>query len=94
LLIFQLGQVDFETVVGELMNTENHSMPQSGHRGRVAGDTLSQRHEAQPPARPAPMPDSDEAQPGRLPPDSIPDLMPGVDPQQTPGIDHPPAEWD
>lgn len=30
----------------------------------------------------------------RLPPDSIPDLMPGVDPQQTPGIDHPPAEWD
>jgi|GEM_PF-4652962 len=26
------------------------------------------------------------------PPDSIPDLMPGVDPQQTPGIDHLPAE--
>jgi hypothetical protein len=27
------------------------------------------------------------------PPDSIPDPMPGVDPQQTPGIDRSPAEW-
>lgn len=30
----------------------------------------------------------------RVPPDSIPDPMPGVDPQQSPGVDHPPAEWD
>lgn len=29
-----------------------------------------------------------------MPPDSIPNLLPGVDPQQTPGIDHLPAEWD
>lgn len=28
------------------------------------------------------------------PPDSIPDPLPGVDPQQTPGTDHPPAESD
>lgn len=28
------------------------------------------------------------------PPDSIPDILPGVDPQQTPGIDRPPAEND
>jgi hypothetical protein len=30
----------------------------------------------------------------RSPPDSIPNPMPGVDPQQTPGIDHWPAERD
>lgn len=36
----------------------------------------------------------DEAGRKRNPPDSIPDPMPGVDPQQTPGVDHPPAEWD
>lgn len=38
----------------------------------------------------------DPATPGKsrkpYPPDSIPDPMPGVDPQQTPGIDHLPAE--
>ncbi len=37
----------------------------------------------------------DPATPGRprpYPPDSIPDPMPGVDPEQTPGIDRLPAE--
>ena len=37
---------------------------------------------------------SDKSDPHRMPPDSIPNPLPGIDPQQTPGIDHPPAEWD
>ncbi|MDX3893166.1 hypothetical protein [Pusillimonas sp.] len=46
------------------------------------------------PATPDGAPGNDEARPRRVPPDAIPDLMPGVDPQQTPGVDHPPAESD
>jgi hypothetical protein len=40
------------------------------------------------PATPAPS----QTPPGTYPPDSIPNPMPGVDPQQTPGIDGVPAE--
>ncbi|HEY9281204.1 MAG TPA: hypothetical protein VIP51_14110 [Eoetvoesiella sp.] len=36
-------------------------------------------------------PDKDSKRPSN-PPDSIPDILPGVDPEQTPGIDHLPAE--
>ncbi|MFW7340082.1 hypothetical protein V0R37_00870 [Pollutimonas sp. H1-120] len=41
--------------------------------------------------RPA-TPPADPARPAPYPPDSIPNPMPGVDPQQTPGIDGLPAE--
>jgi len=44
------------------------------------------------PATPGGAPGKDEARPKRVPPDAIPELMPGVDPQQTPGVDRPPAE--
>lgn len=61
---------------------------------RGEGAPPSRDHEQPGPATPGHDTGGDEARPRRLPPDSIPDLMPGVDPQQTPGVDHPPAEWD
>lgn len=47
-------------------------------------DTGRERRPATPPA--------DPTRPAPYPPDSIPNPMPGVDPQQTPGIDGLPAE--
>ncbi|WP_397473425.1 hypothetical protein [Pusillimonas sp.] len=56
------------------------------------------RSEREPGKNPNPNPEqnegSDESPRRRMPPDSIPNPLPGVDPQQTPGIDHLPAEWD
>ena len=63
----------------------------------MAGNTTSQdgastpdesREKSPPKERPA------SGRPGRIidPPDFIPSPLPGVDPEQTPGIDHPPAE--
>ncbi len=60
---------------------------------RAGGEQAEPGRENPRPATPEARPGKD-AKPSRRPPDSIPDLMPGVDPQQTPGIDRPPAEWD
>jgi len=61
---------------------------------RLAG---SPRQDDQPPSRQKPAETDGHRPPGndprrRYPPDSIPNPLPGVDPQQTPGVDHPPAE--
>ena len=75
------------------MNKESSSMQAASTHTRVGGGQAEPDRENSRPATPEARPDKD-AKPSRRPPDSIPDLMPGVDPQQTPGIDRTPAEGD
>ncbi len=57
---------------------------------RFSDQNKSKKDEpAQPPGIKKPGTDRDQISD---PPDSIRNPMPGVDPQQTPGTDHPPAE--
>ena len=61
-------------------------------------DNTSQQNGGSKPDQAREQPDRKEqpgdTRPGRVidPPDFIPSPLPGVDPEQTPGIDHPPAE--
>lgn len=56
-------------------------MNEHSKKPATAPEEKEKRHEPATPDRPKP-----------YPPDSIPNPMPGVDPQQTPGIDRLPAE--
>jgi len=82
LLPFQLGAMSEE---GDVMQATSSSQSDGGRRPGHDQDKG-------PRVPPDGVPAKDEPTPAKVPPDAIPDLMPGVDPQQTPGIDHPPAE--
>ncbi len=64
-----------------MANTEGTRSPPPGQGGQKPPDQAP----AEQPQPDAPGADKDEK--GHWPPDSIPNPMPGVDPQQTPGID-------
>lgn len=64
-----------------MANTEGTRSPPPGQGGQTTPDQAP----AEQPQPDAPGAGKDEQ--GRWPPDSIPNPMPGVDPQQTPGID-------
>lgn len=64
-----------------MANTGGTSSQQPGQSGQKPPDQA-------PAEQPTPdAPESGKDEKGRWPPDSIPNPMPGVDPQQTPGID-------
>ncbi|MGS1107688.1 hypothetical protein ACVCNH_15665 [Achromobacter anxifer] len=57
-------------------------------RSNPAGPGAPRQPEQHPAEQPRPDPGGQETDPrGRWPPDSLPNPMPGLDPQQTPGID-------
>jgi len=64
-----------------MANPAGTDTPTPGQGGQRAPD---QAPAEQPQPKP---PGSGKDEKGRWPPDSIPNPMPGVDPQQTPGID-------
>ena len=64
-----------------MANTEGTRSPPPGQGGQKTPDQAP----AEQPQPDAPGADKDEK--GHWPPDSIPNPMPAVDPQQTPGID-------